>query len=127
MKTRAHGDLLTRYWKSAAAALVVLLAAEIWLTIISDPKPDWPKTNIAVSLVIIPNLIANLLTVLVVFVFVVDKYRTNYVRAMRSLRTVVKKHLEARDLTADHVQELMTEFGPPFHFFMSSREEEKHG
>lgn len=113
MENLSKQDLFTRYRWRAAVVLVGLIGTQALLTIFGPSIPDGGLKLLAVvSIAIIPNLIASLITVFAIYLFVKDNDRTNYVNAMRSLRTAVKKRLTAGDIKPEHVQDLMADFVP---------------
>jgi hypothetical protein len=113
LDSKAEDDLVKRYRWEIVCSLAVLLGVEIWLIAVKDNIPtDWRKVAAEVTLAIIPNLIASLLILIAVYLYVKDNDRSNYVRAMRTLRHAVKKRMTAGDITPEHVQDLMVDFVP---------------
>jgi hypothetical protein len=61
---------------------------------------------------IVPNFLAGLIGALVVYLFVRDSDRSNYVRAMRALRGATLSLMDADKIKAEDVRSLMKVFVP---------------
>lgn len=112
MSNRAGEDLFGRFVGLVLVVVLVLIAAQLYLTsVLNQPGTMAKDAEIALAAVI-PNFIAALVASLLVYLFVKNNDAANYVKAMRSLRSTIHGLMMDKKITSEEVQVLMVRFVP---------------
>jgi hypothetical protein len=112
MDSPAERDSFKRWRTPVIVVVIVLLAMQTFLMGHVHGRPISWLLMADVIAAVIPNFIAGLIAALTVYVLVRNDDRTNYVRAMRSLRASIVTLLDSGKIQPADVQKLMKTFVP---------------
>src|SRR5436309_10909846 len=112
MDSPAERDLFARWVLGVLAGVLVLSALQAFL--MGPAQHKYMSWTLAAEVIasIVPNFIAGLVGALVVYLFVRNSDRSNYVRAMRALREATLLLMDEGKIQPEDVRSLMKVFVP---------------